>query len=844
MKRSNSFGRNRKKKGGSSSEVKNDEDYEGEVDVKTQIKANLDDKIQDDLHVEASKLFEQGEYDSAGEKWWYLAEKANQAGDKTLECTSLQNVATALVMMGEFQDAVNIYNKALKIAEDTGSEQQQVEVFDSLAWVYREVGHLNSALECMNALINVHKAQDNQDALGANYMTVANIYGSAAEYDHMLTYSELALECAQKVGSSKPLARIHGDIGTAKMHLEKLEDAIASYTTAIGIAVEQGDRDAEGRMYANLAIAYNQLEQYPKAVDSFQKARDIAKEIGDQYFAGRATADLAYIYCNAGEYDNAVSTLKEAVEISVELKDEVAKGDMQTQLGLTLLLYKSDPVGAEDNLQQAVKVWRAVNQQLHQELQAVQLRRGHWLADNSEALSFLQEHADSYALLQQALVQQQKEQEALVVAEESKGAALEQLMTMSKSLDEGSHDFVAEQPVMSVEEMQAVAAKVDCTLLMYTMVDHALLYCWVVTAASANFHKLEMGALLGEGVTLNSVVTLLHKQVATKAATLKCRGSQEQAAEDCEGDMSDSLKLLHKALLAPLAASLAAIAEGSTVVVVPHGVLQMVPFQALMDETGAPLVEKYAVSCTPSVRTLQLLWERQAAAVEQKKAFIVSHPDTLDQLELPPMEHAEAEVAELQQTLQGGGVDVSTVTKGEARIRPMLQSLLDGNYSWVHLTTHAKPKCIALAPTMPQPKLKLAEGEAPPAEEEGAEGEAEYDDGLMGIENLLTVYMPSAPTVVMTGSHTFAGELMEDGVFGLPRAWLASGAKSVVSHLWASPDEATKLLMLSFYRNCMGGQLSQAAALRKAILELRQLEDGKWQHPVFWSGVLLLGQCA
>merc|ERR1712146_782693 len=89
------------------------------------------------------------------------------------------------------------------------------------------------------------------------------------------------------------------------------------------------------------------------------------------------------------------------------------------------------------------------------------------------------------------------------------------------------------------------------------------------------------------------------------------------------------------------------------------------------------------------------------------------------------------------------------------------------------------------------------------------EAEAEYDDGLMGIENLLTVYMPSAPTVVMTGSHTFAGELMEDGVFGLPRAWLASGAKSVVSHLWASPDEATKLLMMASTATAWGDSLAK-----------------------------------
>jgi len=60
-----------------------------------------------------------------------------------------------------------------------------------------------------------------------------------------------------------------------------------------------------------------------------------------------------------------------------------------------------------------------------------------------------------------------------------------------------------------------------------------------------------------------------------------------------------------------------------------------------------------------------------------------------------------------------------------------------------------------------------------------------------------------------------------DDILGLSRALIYAGSRSVIASLWSVDDEATKLLMVSFYRHLHEG-LSTADALRAAQRELRQ----------------------
>ena len=178
----------------------------------------------------------------------------------------------------------------------------------------------------------------------------------------------------------------------------------------------------------------------------------------------------------------------------------------------------------------------------------------------------------------------------------------------------------------------------------------------------------------------------------------------------------------------------------------------------------------------------------------------------------------------------------------EARATTILAQLAEAPLSVVHLATHSRPRCLALAPTMPDPSSEPTASTA--IAEEGAEQDtAPLDEGLLFMDAVSETWLRAHPTVVLSGSHSAGGDLSHDGVLGLPRAFLAAGARSVVASMWDAADEPAAALMAKFYSVLRASpETTQAEALRAAMRAVRR--NPKWRHPLFWAGYTLTGVSA
>ena len=78
----------------------------------------------------------------------------------------------------------------------------------------------------------------------------------------------------------------------------------------------------------------------------------------------------------------------------------------------------------------------------------------------------------------------------------------------------------------------------------------------------------------------------------------------------------------------------------------------------------------------------------------------------------------------------------------------------------------------------------------------------------------------------------------DDIVGSLATAFRVAGANTILASLWKAHDEATKIIMQSFYENIKSG-LNKAESLRRA--ELKVKENPKYAHPLFWALFSLIG---
>jgi len=114
---------------------------------------------------------------------------------------------------------------------------------------------------------------------------------------------------------------------------------------------------------------------------------------------------------------------------------------------------------------------------------------------------------------------------------------------------------------------------------------------------------------------------------------------------------------------------------------------------------------------------------------------------------------------------------------------------------------------------------------------------AAVEDGLLTAEDVSGLDLLATELVVLSACETGLGQIhVGEGVFGLRRAFVQAGAKTLVMSLWKVPDDQTQELMELFYGGILAGQ-GRSDALRSAQLTMR----ARYPNPYYWAAFICQG---
>ena len=299
----------------------------------------------------------------------------------------------------------------------------------------------------------------------------------------------------------------------------------------------------------------------------------------------------------------------------------------------------------------------------------------------------------------------------------------------------------------------------------------------------------------------------------------------------------------------------------------PDGELNLIPFEALVDERGRYAVEQYALSYLTSGR--DLLRSLVARPGCGPPAILA------DPLFGEPPAAAASRTEQPKGAVRGrsvtSGADLSNVyfaplagTAEEARrihaIFPEAAVLLGGQATKDSLQRLTAPEFLHIATHgffLENPQVSESESDSWPATRAGAESQnplLRSGVALAGAnrskpgshEGILTALEASnlnlwgTRVVTLSACETGVGEVKNgEGVYGLRRAFLLAGAETVVMSLWPVSDRATREIMTAYYAGLNQG-LERVEALRQAQLALLKRKDR--QHPYYWAGFIQSGE--
>lgn len=113
------------------------------------------------------------------------------------------------------------------------------------------------------------------------------------------------------------------------------------------------------------------------------------------------------------------------------------------------------------------------------------------------------------------------------------------------------------------------------------------------------------------------------------------------------------------------------------------------------------------------------------------------------------------------------------------------------------------------------------------------------NDGILTALEISELNFKDLEMVVLSACQTGLGDINNEGVIGLLRGFKKAGAHTILMSLDKVDDESTKILMVEFYRNLMGGK-TKLESLRNAQKYLRSVENGKYDAPKYWASFIML----
>ncbi|MFX1767491.1 CHAT domain-containing protein [Paraburkholderia sp. A1RI-2L] len=264
---------------------------------------------------------------------------------------------------------------------------------------------------------------------------------------------------------------------------------------------------------------------------------------------------------------------------------------------------------------------------------------------------------------------------------------------------------------------------------------------------------------------------------------------------------------LYALLIAPLA-----LQPGERLIIVPHGALHYLPFQALHGPGGF-LIEQHPVALEPSASVALQLEARRQKVASSLVAF--GNPQIAPAYALPG---AQAEVEGIAPLFATRELFLqSAATRAQFR-----QSAPAGRV--LHVATHAQADTIDPLHS----RILLAPAAQP----------ADGPDSLLALD-VYNLKLNDVSLVTLSACETGLGRIARgDEILGFTRAFFYAGATSLIVSMWPVADASTAITMRTFYSQLSQGQ-EAIDAMRAA--QLAVMKEPRFAHPFFWAPFDLMG---
>jgi len=628
----------------------------------------------------------------------------------------------------------------------------------------------------------------------------------------------------------------------------------------------------------NLAGLYKDQGKYRRAEPLYRRALEIKeKTLGKEHSDTATTLDnLAELYQAKGDYEQAISLFQRSLEVREKNIAAILDtgSQQQKQLYLDFLSGETDAIlslHTQDAPQNADAARLAVSTILR--------RKGRTLDAFTNQLAALRQRAtpDDKKLLDDFAATQSQLANLLLGGGKPAPTEVTRLTAAQEQIEDvisrRSAEFRAVTQPVTLERVQA-AVPADAGLVE--------LFVYKPFNAKAKGAEKPFGAARYVAYVVRRTDAVpqfadLGEAAPIDEAANKFRKAL-QSPKTPETNVKELARNLDERVMRPVRQLLG---QTRRVFLSPDGALNLIPFDALVDENGQYLIENYSFNYLTSGRDLLRLQvpieSRNTPAVLANPLYDMAAADqpaaneenrrSMDfkALNYPPLPGTAEEATALGRLWPE--MQVLTQEQATENALKQLQSP-----RILHIATHGffepdQPREVPPAgPTLGRATIDTLSLPAVSPPSAGASVSRRWENPLLrsglvfaGVkqqhsgaaeDGILTALETAGldlwgtKLVVLSACETGLGDVQNgQGVYGLRRALVLAGSQTQVMSLWKVSDEGTRDLMTAYYTRLKAGE-GRTEALRQVQLamlrgELRPTQDATdYRHPYYWAAFI------
>jgi CHAT domain-containing protein len=715
-----------------------------------------------------------------------IAEKKGKI-DKIPEC--LDNLAVISYYFGNYDLSDQFFKKAIKIYEKQGDIKSVVSDLIEIALgnykkqrenkleldINESIGIMLTALEYSRKMGLGELESILLNDIGYIYIEIDNKKAQP--------YIEEALKKALSINKKEAVAAALNNLGTIYLRRNQTLEAMKNYQQSLSLALKIDYWPEIWNDYAGLGQCYEKMGKYEMALNSYEKALETIDKI-------RETIDLDF---NKVSFDREKKSVYEGIIRCLVLLKEEGKVEKNIDEEIFSFMRKVKAIAFQEGLVEISDVEQ--NKDLADELSRTDQQISKIIAD------YENDHNEEFSNRLLEL-----EYRYLQILEEE-----------NNTRKNGEDKFTNN---LSLYRFQKEALSDDQVLLDYYLGEKES-YCFLIGQDTYQIIKLPSEKEIENSIKL--YIKLLS-----------------DSSIDAEDLFSAGYKI--GTMLIPPLKNLPM--QITSLSIIPDGLLNYLPFETLVFEDQKDkgrrkyLVEDFSISYAPSItafykfkkmlplnnykKELLVFGNPYYDSSEQKRVrsltFFLNGQPSAEGFKLPPLPYSQQEAKEISRLFSRSKADLFLKKKATEE---NLKALWLRDYRILHFACHG-----LISENYPQRSclvLSLLPGTR--------------EDGFLTVREIYNLKL-KAELVVLSACETSRGALEKvEGIIGLPRVFLLSGSRAVVSSLWSVNDRATQKFMKDFYSFLLNGD-AKDEALRKA--KIKMIKSGR-SHPYYWAAFVLIG---